>query len=102
MMVDDTREFVRRLNRQRKQARAKLSVNAHKARHDLHPRTLSRRWTEDKRAKLAALVDDGKQGLKKNTPLIGIASAAILLFVARKPISRIINHVRNTAKDQER
>jgi hypothetical protein len=100
-MTDDTRETILKLDRERQNARAKLTGDAEQAKHDLHPRTLARRWTDDKRAKLADIVDDGKRTFKKNAPLIGLAGAAILLFSARRPISKVINHLRDKAKDQK-
>jgi hypothetical protein len=97
-MANHARDTVRELDRQRKQARSKLSDDAEQAKYDLHPRTLARRWTDDKKAKLASAVDDGKHAFKKNAPLIGLASAAILFFAARKPIFNAINALRKKAQ----
>jgi hypothetical protein len=100
-MTDDARKTVRQLDSQRQSARARLTGDAEQAKRDLHPRTLARRWTDDKRAKLADLADSGKHSLKKNAPLIGLAGAAILLFSLRKPISDAIHHLRDNAKDRK-
>jgi hypothetical protein len=100
-MTDDGRETVRALDDKRRDARARLNGDAGQARHDLHPRTLMRRWTERKKEQLADLADGGKKGLKKNAPLIGLTGAAILLFAARKPISKLFNSLREQAKDRK-
>jgi hypothetical protein len=98
-MSDETRQNIRDLNQQRRTARAQLSGDVEQAKYDLHPRSLARRWTDDKRAKLNDLVDDGKHSLKKNAPLIGLAGTAILLFAVRKPIFKTIEQYRQKAKD---
>jgi hypothetical protein len=104
MMTDDARDKVVELDRQRHSIRETLSGDIEQAKYDLNPKTMARRWTNRKRAQIANLADNGKQSLKKNAPLIGLASAAILLFAARKPISNAINHLRERAqrsKDQK-
>jgi hypothetical protein len=101
MMTDDARQTVRQLDYQRQNARARLSGDAEQAKHDLHPRTLARRWTDQKKEQFADLADSGKQSFKKKAPLIGLAGAAILLFAARKPISNLFNHLRDKAKDRK-
>lgn len=93
-MAEDTRDTVIKLDRRRRDRRAHLAGDVEQAKHDLHPRTLARRWTDTKRAQLADLADNGKRGLKKNAPLIGLAGTAILLFAARRPISNAINALR--------
>jgi hypothetical protein len=104
MMRDDARDRVIELDRRRLGLREVLSDDVVKAKHDLHPKTMASRWTNRKRAQMANLTDSSKQNLKKNAPLIGLASAAILLFAARKPISNAISHLRKRAqrsKDQK-
>jgi hypothetical protein len=97
--MTDTRETVIALNRRRKSLRAELTGDFDQAKRDLHPRTLIQRFTHRKRRQLAKLADEGKDALKKNAPLIGFASAAILLFAARKPIFKAIDNLRNLALD---
>lgn len=90
-MADDARKTVMELDRQRRSLRANLTGDVGRAKHDLHPRTLAQRWTDRKRAQLADIAENGKQSFKKNAPLIGLAGTAILLFAARRPISKVIN-----------
>ena len=97
-MSEDMRETIRELDRQRQQQRSKLADDAALAKHDLHPRTLTKRWTARKRDQLGLMADNGKQSLKKNAPLIGLASAAILLFTARRPISKLFQQLRDKAR----
>ena len=97
-MVDDMRETIRELDRQRQQQRSKLADDAALAKHDLHPRTLIGRWTARKRDQIGLMTDNGKHSLKKNAPLIGLAGAAILLFTARRPISKLFQHLRHKAQ----
>jgi hypothetical protein len=104
MMRDDARDEVMERDRRRLGLRGVLFDDVVKAKHDLHPKTMASRWTNRKRAQIADLANSGKQSLKKSAPLIGLASAAILLFAARKPISNAINHLRDRAqrsKDQK-
>lgn len=100
-MTDDARKTVRQLDRQRQSARDRLTGDAEQAKHDLHPRTLARRWTGRKKEQFADLADSGKHSLKKNAPLIGLAGAAILLFSLRKPISKLVSDLRDKAKDRK-
>jgi hypothetical protein len=97
-MTEDSRDTVIKLDRERRHLRAHLTGDVEQAKHDLHPRTLTRRWKDQKRAQLADLGESGKQALRKNAPLIGLAGAAILLFAARRPISNAINKLRNKAR----
>jgi hypothetical protein len=97
-MTDDLRETIRELDKRRLQKRSKLAGDTRQAKHDLHPRTLFGRWKSRKTDQLGLIADSGKQELKKNAPLIGLAGAAILLFSVRKPISRLYQHLRNKAQ----
>lgn len=97
-MTDPRREIIKELDKQRHTKRSALSGDVAQAKHNLHPRTLAQRWKDKKRLQLLALSDSGKQNLAKNAPLIGLAGAAILLFSVRKPISNIIQNLRNTAR----
>ncbi len=97
-MNETFRDKVLALKQQRKVLRAGFQDDLLKARHDLHPKTMARRWTIKKKNQFADFADDGKQGLKKNAPLIGLAGAAILLFAARKPISDAIHNLRDKAQ----
>lgn len=97
--MSDERETVIELDRQRKGLRRELVSDVTQAKHDLNPRTMARRWTDRKRAQVGELADKGKHALKKNAPLIGLASAAILLFALRKPISKTIQKLRDKARD---
>jgi hypothetical protein len=100
-MTDEARDTVRQLDRQRQCARARLTGDAEQAKHDLHPRTLARRWTDQKKEQFANLADSGKQSFRKNAPLIGLAGTAILLFSLRKPISKFVSDLRDKAKDRK-
>ena len=97
-MSDDTRDRVIALDRERRNVRTHLVADAERAKHDLHPRTLIARWKGRKRQQLNSAADTGKQALAKNAPLIGLAGAAILLFTARKPISRLYQQLRNKTR----
>lgn len=101
MMHDDQRETVAQLDKRRKQLRLHLTGDVEQAKYDLHPRTLSRRWIDLKRIQIRSAADNGRQKLAKNAPLIGLASVAILLFAARKPISDAINQLRTKARQSE-
>jgi hypothetical protein len=103
-MADEDRRKVIELDRHRRKLRGHLAGDMEQARHDLHPRTILRRWMGRKRAQLADIADSGKHAFKKNAPLIGLAGTAILLFAARRPISNTINALRNKvqqAKDRK-
>jgi hypothetical protein len=94
-MSDDTRDKVIALDQERRNLRAHLVGDAEQAKHDLHPRALIERWKGRKRQQLTSAAETGKQTLANNAPLIGLASAAILLFTARKPISRLYQQLRD-------
>ncbi len=96
-MNESFRDKVLALKEQRKILRAGLRDDLSQARLDLHPKTIARRWTNKKKAQLTEVAKDGKQSLKKNAPMIGLASAAILLFAARKPITGVIKNLRERA-----
>jgi hypothetical protein len=103
-MTDNERDKIIALGERRSALRSSLIGDAQQAKHDLHPKTLARRWVNRKREQVVTIAETGKQGLKKNAPVIGIASAAILLFAARKPIFDVIDRVRDKArkaKDQK-
>jgi hypothetical protein len=97
-MADEVRDNIIDLDRQRLGLRTALAGDMAQARHDLHPKTIARRWADRKREQLAGFAEDGKHGLKKNAPVIGLASAAILLFAARKPIAKAIHGAREKAR----
>ena len=97
-MPDDTRDKVIALDRERRNLRTHLVGDAERAKHDLHPRTLIARWKGRKRQQLTSAAETGKQALAKKAPLIGLAGAAILLFTARKPISRLYHQLRDKAR----
>jgi hypothetical protein len=102
-MSNDDRDRIVELGKRKTDLRTSLASDLDQARHDLHPKTIARRWTNRKRAQIADIAESGKKGLKKNAPLIGLASSAILLFAARKPISAAIRRLRekaHKAKDQ--
>lgn len=100
-MTDLDRETIETLNRRRRAMRSALSGDVEQAKLDLHPRTLFTRWKGQKRQQLSALTETGKQNLANNAPLIGLAGAAILLFTARKPISRLYHQLRQKAQQPE-
>ena len=97
-MSDDARDTVIALDRERQNLRMHLFSEAAQAEHDLHPRTLIERWKGRKRQQLTSAAKTGKQTLANNAPLIGLAGAAILLFSARKPISRLYQQLRNKTR----
>jgi hypothetical protein len=96
--MSDDRQTVIEKDRQRRAARMALQADAQVAKHDLHPRTIFDRWKGRKIAQLTDATGSGKQVLRKNAPLIGLASAAILLFAARKPISNAIQSLRQKVR----
>lgn len=98
VMTDPRREIIKALDKQRHAMRTTLSGDVAQAKQNLHPRTLAQQWKDKKRQQLLALSDSGKHNLAKKAPLIGIAGAAILLFSARKPIFKIIQNLRNSAR----
>ena len=97
-MSDDTRDTVIALDRERQNLRTHLAGDVEAAKHDLHPRALIERWKGRKRQQLTSAAETGKQTLANNAPLIGLAGAAILLFTARKPISRLYHQLRNKTR----
>lgn len=97
-MQDDARIKIIALDQERRNLRTHLVGDAEQAKHDLHPRTLIERWKGRKRQQLTSAAETGKQTLAKNAPLIGLAGAAILLFTARKPISRYYHQLRNKTR----
>jgi hypothetical protein len=96
-MSAEDREKIVRLGKRKTDLRATLSSDFDQAKRDLHPKTIAHRWTNKKRVQIADFAESGKQGLKKNAPLIGLTGAAILLFAARKPISSVISRLREKA-----
>ena len=94
-MSDDTRDKVIALDQERRNLRTQLVGDAEQAKQDLHPRTLIERWKGRKRHQLTSAAETGKQTLANNAPLIGLAGTAILLFAARKPISRLYQQLRD-------
>ena len=102
-MSDDTRDQVIALDHHRRYLRTHLVGDAEQAKHDLHPRTLIKRWKGRRQQQLTAAVATGKRTVANNAPLIGLAGAAILLFAARKPIFQYYHQFRNKrrqAKDR--
>ncbi len=100
-MSDPNRDAIMALNRKRRDMRFALTGDVAQAKKDLHPRNLMQRWKVRKREQLAALSASAKHNLANNAPLIGLAGAAILLFVARKPISKAYIHLRNKAQQSK-
>ena len=100
-MPETERDTVLKLDARRKVARAQLSGDMTQARSDLHPKTLVRRWADDKRGKVAKVAETGVQTLQKNAFWIGLAGSAILLFSARRPITKLYQQWRNRAAESE-
>jgi hypothetical protein len=100
-MSDNDRQTVQRLDADRKLARAKLTSDVSDAKVDLHPKTLAQRWANRQVAKIGTAAKTGAQITRKNAIPISLASAAILLFTARKPISRLYEKLRNRAPESE-
>lgn len=100
-MTDPERETILQRDQERKQLRQTLLSDVEQAKHDLHPRTISTRWTSKQKAKLADAGASAKQNIAKNAPLIGIVAAAGLLFAARKPISNWIQRVRDRGTNEK-
>ncbi len=97
-MMNDERDKVIALDRDRRNLRTNLVDDAEQAKQDLHPRTLIDRWTGRKRQQLSAAAATGKQSFTKNAPLIGLAGVAILLYAVRKPIFKIYHRLRDKAQ----
>ena len=97
-MPDDARDKVIALDQERQNLRTHLVNDAETAKHDLHPRTLIVRWKGRKRQQLTSAAETGQQVLANNALLIGFAGAVILLFTARKPISRLYQQFRDKAR----
>lgn len=100
-MTDPERETILQRDQARKQLRQTLVSDVEQAKHDLHPRTMTTRWTTKQKSKLADAGASAKQNVAKNAPLIGIIAAAGLLFAARKPISKWIDRLRNRKPHEE-
>jgi hypothetical protein len=100
-MTDPERETILQRDQARKQLRQTLVSDVEQAKHDLHPRTITTRWTAKQKSKLADAGASAKQNVAKNAPLIGIVAAAGLLFAARKPISNWIERLRNRKPHEE-
>jgi hypothetical protein len=94
IMSDPDREIIKTLDRNRRDIRSALTSGVAQAKQDLHPRTFVQRWKGLKLKQLAALSESGKQTLASNAPLIGLAGTAILLFAARRPISKLYHQMR--------
>jgi hypothetical protein len=97
-MSEDARDAIIALNRERRDRRASLTGDLRQAKIDLHPRTLFARWTGQKKLQITSAADIGKRKLAKNAPVIGLASAAILLFSSRKPILNLFHKLRTKAQ----
>ena len=100
-MTDLERETVLQRDQARKQLRKTLLSEVEQAKHNLHPRTISARWTAKQKARLADASASARQNAAKNAPLIGFVAAAGLLFAARKPISDWIERFRNRKPREE-
>ncbi|MGC1469801.1 MAG: hypothetical protein WA793_10505 [Sphingorhabdus sp.] len=100
-MTDPERETILQRDQARKQLRQTLVSDVEQAKHDLHPRTITTRWTAKQKSKLADASASARQNVAKNAPLIGIVAAAGLLFAARKPISNWIERLRNRKPHEE-
>ncbi len=100
-MTDDIRQNLIEQNHVRKAQRQSLQNNLSQAKRDLHPRNIANRWVMQKKVRLADAAKSTKQNLEKKAPLIGIAGIVVLLFTARKPISRLWMGVRNRTQDKE-
>lgn len=100
-MTDPERESILQRDQVRKQLRQTLVSDVEQAKHDLHPRTITTRWTAKQKSKLADAGASAKQNVAKNAPLIGFVVAASLLFAARKPISKWIERLRNRKPHEE-
>ena len=94
-MTEPDRESILQHDKVRKALRRTLLSDVEQAKHDLHPRTLSTRWVDKQKVRLATASASARQKVAKNAPLIGFAAAAGLLFAARKPISNWIDRLRN-------
>jgi hypothetical protein len=97
-MSDDARDAIVALNHRRRERRAGLTGDFKRVKADLHPRALFARWTGQKKLQITNATDVGKQKLAKNAPLIGLVGAAILLFTAHKPISKLFHKLRRKAQ----
>lgn len=100
-MPQTERDAVIQLDVRRRLARARLSGDVTRAQSELHPITLARRWADDKRGKIATLAATGGKAAQKNALWIGLAGTAILLFSARRPISKLYRQWRDRAHELE-
>lgn len=100
-MTDPDREAILERDQTRKAMRQTLRSDIEQAKHDLHPRTISTRWTARQKSKLVDAGTSAKQNIAKNAPLIGIVAAAGLLFAARKPISNWIERLRDRKRNEK-
>jgi hypothetical protein len=104
-MADPDRNIVIEQDRTRKALREMVRADVEQARNDLHPKTLTARWANRQKAKIKAAGDAIGERAKKNAPLIGLGTAAILLFAARRPISKLLQrltHGRAGNEEEER
>ncbi len=100
-MPDPDRDAILQRDKVRKALRQSLVEDVERAKHDLHPRTLSTRWTAKQKDRLSRATKSTKQNIAKNAPLIGITGLAILLFAARKPISEWMQSLRPRKLDEK-
>jgi hypothetical protein len=100
-MTDPIRQKLIEQDRARKNQRQSLQVGMLQAKHDLHPKILVERWITQKKSKLSAVTQSTRQNLEKNAPFIGVAGLAVLLFTARKPISRLWMRLRERSHVRE-
>jgi hypothetical protein len=98
-MPDPEREAILQRDRVRKAKRQSLLTDVERAKHDLHPRTIGSRWTAMQKRRISETAASAKQNIAKNAPLVGIAGLAVLLFVARKPISQWMQRLRDRGLD---
>ena len=97
----DRRDVVN-LHENRIKARGTLTADAVRAKTDLHPRAIAGRWTAKQKSKARQAADDTSHLLKKNAVLISAVGIGALLFIGRKPISKlttILRHPRKAEKD---
>jgi hypothetical protein len=94
-MIDEPdRDTILALDERRRELRAHFLGDVQQAKSDLRPSAIANRWLKKKRNQLLDVAHSGEQMARKNASLFGIVGAAMLLFVARKPISSAIGNMR--------
>lgn len=85
------RDTVKKSFIEKQSARHILQYNIAEAKHNLSPKTITKKWVDKKKNKLKSASHKSKEIAKNNIPAISIGFIAASLFLLRKPISNYIN-----------